>query len=175
MEWHTAQEEAVAGKKKTNKKMGRLICGGETILDEFPWSGSTLRMGMPLLSRGRTLFDLPHGKIYIEKESTDVDLPQNHSGLKLSFKLNKFGERELLVASVERKSPAADKGLVKGARITKINEVSAVDSDLWGVEQILSGGMGQQVLLEIESPGRSALDDVKTRKVVLQLPLDDEL
>jgi hypothetical protein len=111
-------------------------------------------LGVPILTRGPVIFDLPHGKIWIGKSAFDKPLPQDRSGLKVEYDFHR-GDRVLAVRDIAPQSPAAlliQAGLKKGTLISQIDGKDADDIDHWEVQQRLAGAFGETVSISWNTP-----------------------
>jgi hypothetical protein len=124
-------------------------------------------VGMSVLSRGRFVLDLPHGRIGLDPRAFEKPLLSNQSGLELVF-IQDGMDRVLRVRSIRAKSPAArlnKLGLKAGVRIFNINGVAADEVDLWQVEELLAGREGPEVKLEIAQPGAPRMKRPRDQKM----------
>ncbi len=108
-------------------------------------------IGMPLLSRGKFTFDLPHGRIWFSKETFTKKNPRkNRSGLELDYVM-KGNDRVLKVVKIAPKSNAQDlakAGLKVGMTIVQLDGRNSEEMDLWEVEKKLAGEYGEQLTLQ---------------------------
>ncbi len=105
--------------------------------------------GMGTLGRGDIVFDLPHGKVWLNEASLKKNVHRTRSGLKVEYVM-KAGERALRIKEIGT-GPARDLlrfGLKPGMFITHVDSMPVEDLDLWEVEQRLSGMKGDVVSLE---------------------------
>jgi C-terminal processing protease CtpA/Prc len=99
---------------------------------------------------GEMIFDLPHGLLWYSPEELAAPEYKNTSGLKLNYTYLK-GDRVLVVQSIGRGTVAEQlekAGLKKGMVITDIDDIPALDLDLWEVNRRLSGVYGDKVTLK---------------------------
>lgn len=123
-------------------------------------------VGMPLLSRGKFTFDLPHGRLWFSKDMLAKGPPRhNHSGLSLVYVMVR-GDRVLKVKSIQAQSRAQnliEAGLKPGMIITQIDSKSPSDIDLWEVEQRLAGNYGDTVSLQWQARDMLKMAPLKVR------------
>ena len=120
----------------------------ESKVDHRPYAA---RVGMPLLSRGSFTFDLPHGRLWFEKEALGLKQNwENHSGLSLEFILHD-GDRSLVVKSIQPRSSAEKLlklGLKPSVEIVEMDGLPSGELDFWEVEQRLAGKYRKSVTLK---------------------------
>ena len=119
--------------------------------------GAHMTLGMPILSQGPFILDLPHGRIWFSKKSSIFrESKKNRSGLHLDYVMEDR-ERTLKVKSIDPQSPAQallKVGLRAGMVITQLDSKPAEEMDLWEVERRLSGAFGDSVMIQWDqSPG----------------------
>ncbi len=111
-------------------------------------------IGMEVLGRGRFVLDLSHGRIWFQPQGLERSIPANRTGLRLAYRIDRGGERELYVVGVRPGSSAAQlakEGLRAGLVISEVDSEPAADLDLWKIEQRLAGVHGEQVVLQWET------------------------
>ncbi|MGK5082164.1 retropepsin-like aspartic protease [Bdellovibrionota bacterium FG-1] len=136
----------------------------KAILDKVP----AVSIGMALLGRGRVFLDFPHGRIWFPAKTSSEVIRENKTGLKLKFEMvkGKFDKRELLVRGLGHNpivKSLVSRGLKKGMRIIRIDEIDADELDTWEVEQRLAGVYGEQVMLQWKTPKGLRLGALKVR------------
>jgi len=110
-------------------------------------------VGMGFLGRGSFVLDLPHGRVWLAKQSLDVPVRMNRSGLEVQY-IFREGERVLIVEKLEKRTPADalfEAGLRPGMILTQVDSKPAEDMDLWEVEQRLAGVYGEMVTVQWNS------------------------
>jgi hypothetical protein len=122
-------------------------------------------VGVPLLARGPFIFDLPHGRLWLDRASLDETVPRNLSGLTVDYVMKKRG-RVLEVAGIRKGSRAAallKQGLRPGTVISEVDSRAAEELDLWEVERRLAGVYGDTVTLEWASKSGRKIAPLKVR------------
>ena len=110
-------------------------------------------MGGEILSRFTVIFDFPHEKIYLKKNSIfKNEFHYNVSGLTVKA----VGEflREFEITNVRINTTAQLADIQVGDKILSINSELCADLDLDKLDDILNSKPGKKVILEIERHGK---------------------
>ncbi|MBI3535320.1 MAG: hypothetical protein HY072_07530 [Deltaproteobacteria bacterium] len=107
-----------------------------------------ITIGMGFLGRAPVIFDFPHGRIWFSKKHFELPVFNNESGLKLTYKLNKNKDRELVVSSLQNKASVEKLGLTIGTKVIEMDLKSTLDMDQSEINDRLSGVYGDKVILK---------------------------
>lgn len=113
-------------------------------------------IGMEVLGRGAFVFDLSHGRLWLEKDALKRPVRVNLTGLELVYRRSAQGDRELRVVSVRPSgvsAPLARAGLKAGMKIAELDARQASKMDIYEVEQRLAGAYGDKVTVDWEFQG----------------------
>lgn len=110
-------------------------------------------IGGEILSRFRVVFNFPHEKIYLKKNSSfKKKFYYNMSGITL--KAIGSGLQRFEISNVRVNSPAALAGLVEGDHVLTINGITTSDLDLNTVNSFFNKKPGRRIVLEVDREGQ---------------------
>lgn len=100
-----------------------------------------MQAGVEFLSRGKFVFDLGHGRLWLERQGIQQEKAEASWGLKTRFELDEEEERILRVQHIVPNSPASrlqKMGLKPGDILLTLNETATDELDQWEVDRILN-------------------------------------
>jgi hypothetical protein len=110
-------------------------------------------IGGEILSRFRVVFNFPHEKIYLKKNSAfRKKFYYNMSGVTL--KAIGSGLKRFEITNVRVNSPAERAGLMEGDHVLVINGVTTSELDLNGVNAYFNMKPGKKIVLEVDRGGK---------------------